>query len=475
MDYPFIKCLHPRYITNPYTGERLLTDCRDCDACINRVGNTWSQLCNVMSEDHRYTVFLTLTYANEKIPTCSPVRFHGKTFFKVDNRKDFKDSPYIDPKYGYVLTKKQELFWNSHYNDPVKLSEFIKKCNLPNGKIPILAKSHLQKFFKRFRYYLKKYGIYEKIEHYSIGEIGPEHFRSHFHSLLYFDDPNINKVLRQAIYKAWTNGYIYIEYTTTASKYLSAYLNKPSSFPSLFQTPSFKPFRLHSTFFAASQYKKMAQSLYEYDNRKLITRIVRIHDKEQRLSMWRNVTNLLYPKVRGFNRADDNTLFRLYTCYKPALFFVRQHNRERRIKDLTLNEIAKTLCELQPKYFDFLTYDFDKREFRKPENVYRDLYISKYFLTKILPNGDIKYSCAYIRKFQKFYSDLELCRLKTFYESQENNPKMDFRFYYDNYSASHPIYKNPLYRSYFSQQSSIAINSVKHKRLNDLNQIFNYG
>ena len=474
MDYPFIKCLHPRYITNPYTGQRLLSDCRDCDACNNRVGASWSQLCNVMSEDHRYTVFLTLTYANNQIPTCSPVRFHGKTFFKVDSLKDFKNCPYIDPKYGYVLTKRQELFWNSHYNDPVKLSEFIKKCNLPNGKIPVLAKSHLQNFFKRLRYYLKQYGIYEKIEHYSIGEIGLEHFRSHFHSLLYFDEPATNKVLRQAIFKAWKNGYIYIEYTTNASKYLSAYLNKPSSFPSLFQTPSFKPFRHHSTYFAASFYQKMQKSLYEYDNRKLITRIVKIHDKEQRLSMWRNVTNLFYPKVRGFNRADEYTIYRLYSCYRFAKsFFSGLYHGQGVI--LSISEMAKSICELQPKEFRFLSYDDNINEFRSPENVARDLYVSKYFLTKVLPNGNIKYTLSYIEKIKKFYSDLELCRLKTFYESQENNPKMDFRFYYDNFSGSHPIYKNPLYRAYFSLQSSIAINSVKHKRLNDLNQIFNYG
>lgn len=473
MDYPFIKCLHPRYITNPYTGQRLLTDCRDCDACNNRLGASWSQLCNVMSEEHKYTVFLTLTYSNDKIPTCFPVRFHGKTFFKVSDISDFKNNPYIDKKYGYVLTKKQELFWNTHYNDAVKLSAFIKKCSLPNGLIPILVKSHLQNFYKRLRYYLKQYGIYEKIEHYSIGEYGLEHFRCHFHALLYFDDPKLANVLRQVISKAWKNGFFYIEYTTNASKYVSAYLNKSSSLPSLFQTPPFKPFRIHSTFFAASFYQKMQKSLYEYDNRKLITRIVKIHDKEQRLSMWRNVTNILYPKVRGFNRTDEYTLYRLYSCYRFAKSFFSNLYKGQNVI-LSISEMANSICELQPNEFRFLSYDDIKKQLRSPVNVARDLYVSKYFLTNVLPNGNIKYTLSYIEKIQKFYSDLELVRLKSFYESQENNPNLDYRFYYDNFSASHPIYKNPFYSAYFSMQSSIAINSVKHKRLNDLNQIFNY-
>ena len=93
----------------------------------------------------------------------------------------------------------------------------------------------------------------------------------------------------------------------------------------------------------------------------------------------------------------------------------------------------------------------------------------------VIPDGNIKYTLAYIDKIKRFYSDYELFRLKTFYQSQCDHPDVSYEFYYDNFSASHQIYRNPFYSAFYIFQSMRAVNNVKHKRLNDLNQIFANG
>ena len=36
MDYPFVKCLHPVKMRNPYTQENITVACGKCEACLNR-------------------------------------------------------------------------------------------------------------------------------------------------------------------------------------------------------------------------------------------------------------------------------------------------------------------------------------------------------------------------------------------------------------------------------------------------------
>ena len=44
-NYPFVKCLNPQSIINPYTNERLLVECGKCKACRIRKGAIASMKC----------------------------------------------------------------------------------------------------------------------------------------------------------------------------------------------------------------------------------------------------------------------------------------------------------------------------------------------------------------------------------------------------------------------------------------------
>ena len=61
-------CTHTRYITNRYTGDKVLVSCGKCPACLeakalnrtNRIKNTY--------DGSNIALFVTLTYKNEFVP-----------------------------------------------------------------------------------------------------------------------------------------------------------------------------------------------------------------------------------------------------------------------------------------------------------------------------------------------------------------------------------------------------------------------
>lgn len=65
---PAYKCFNPQRVFNPYLGEHLFVDCRKCDACLHKksveLTNRVSQEC----KQHKYSLFVTLTYDNEHLP-----------------------------------------------------------------------------------------------------------------------------------------------------------------------------------------------------------------------------------------------------------------------------------------------------------------------------------------------------------------------------------------------------------------------
>ena len=231
MDYPFIKCFSPGYIINPYTGERILTNCRKCEACLNAQGSSWSQLLQIQAEDFRFNYFITLTYNNDNVPTCSAFYSdcHPTTFI-VDDPSRFSSSDYVDEE-GFVLDKSLNHFDCPMYAVESNLIALERKCNLPLGGYAVLCKLDAQKFIKRLRYYLRKYGIFEKIEYFIIGEYGPVHFRPHLHAQIYFNEQDTARVFGKALYQAWKYGYIHCEFTPRgeAASYVSSYLVSSST------------------------------------------------------------------------------------------------------------------------------------------------------------------------------------------------------------------------------------------------------
>ena len=110
--------------------------------------------------------------------------------------------------------------------------------------IPFLNYVDVQNYIKRLRKYLyKQLGSYETLHFYAVGEYGPVHFRPHYHILLFTNSEKVSKVLRYCHDKSWKLGRSDFQLARGgASSYVASYVNSLSSAPLLYRScRAFRP------------------------------------------------------------------------------------------------------------------------------------------------------------------------------------------------------------------------------------------
>lgn len=110
--------------------------------------------------------------------------------------------------------------------------------------IPFLNYADVQNYIKRLRKYLyKQLGSYETLHFYAVGEYGPVHFRPHYHILLFTNSEEVSKVLRYCHDKSWKFGRSDFQLARGgASSYVSSYVNSLSAAPLLYRScRAFRP------------------------------------------------------------------------------------------------------------------------------------------------------------------------------------------------------------------------------------------
>lgn len=110
--------------------------------------------------------------------------------------------------------------------------------------IPFLNYVDVQNYIKRLRKHLfKKLGSYETLHFYAVGEYGPVHFRPHFHLLLFSNSSEVAKVLRECHDKSWKLGRSDFQHSAGgAASYVASYVNSLCSAPLLYRSClSFRP------------------------------------------------------------------------------------------------------------------------------------------------------------------------------------------------------------------------------------------
>lgn len=113
-----------------------------------------------------------------------------------------------------------------------------------NNLIPFLNYVDVQNYIKRLRKHLKTaLGSYETLHFYAVGEYGPVHFRPHYHILLFTNSEQISKVLRQCHDKSWKLGRSDFQVARGgAASYVASYVNSLCSAPLLYRScRAFKP------------------------------------------------------------------------------------------------------------------------------------------------------------------------------------------------------------------------------------------
>lgn len=110
--------------------------------------------------------------------------------------------------------------------------------------IPFLNYVDIQNYIKRLRKHLfQQLGSYETLHFYSVGEYGPVHFRPHYHLLLFTDSDKVSQVLRHCHDKSWKLGRSDFQRSAGgACSYVASYVNSLCSAPLLYRScRAFRP------------------------------------------------------------------------------------------------------------------------------------------------------------------------------------------------------------------------------------------
>lgn len=110
--------------------------------------------------------------------------------------------------------------------------------------IPFLNYVDVQNYIKRLRKHLfKKLGSYEALHFYAVGEYGPVHFRPHYHLLLFTNSDEVAEVLRYCHDKSWKLGRSDFQRSAGgAASYVASYVNSLCSVPLLYRScRAFRP------------------------------------------------------------------------------------------------------------------------------------------------------------------------------------------------------------------------------------------
>lgn len=110
--------------------------------------------------------------------------------------------------------------------------------------IPFLNYVDVQNYIKRLRKHLSlKLGFYETLHFYAVGEYGPVHFRPHYHLLLFTNSDEVAQVLRYCHDKSWKLGRSDFQRSAGgACSYVASYVNSLCSAPLLYRScRAFRP------------------------------------------------------------------------------------------------------------------------------------------------------------------------------------------------------------------------------------------
>ena len=110
--------------------------------------------------------------------------------------------------------------------------------------IPFLNYVDVQNYIKRLRKHLfQQLGKYETLHFYAVGEYGPVHFRPHYHLLLFTNSEEVSQVLRYCHDKSWKLGRSDFQRSAGgAGSYVASYVNSLCSAPLLYRScRAFRP------------------------------------------------------------------------------------------------------------------------------------------------------------------------------------------------------------------------------------------
>lgn len=398
--------------------------CGKCNTCLK---NKSDDIVNRLSQESRcwkYTVFFTLTYDNSSVPTLT-----------------------YDPKDRMLVDLSEDEYFSL---EDIKGFQPTSRLYLARRKdIPYLRKDHVQKFIKRLRFYVdcKLSNTNEcskkQIRYYIVGEYGPSTFRPHFHGLLFFSSDTVARCISSLIYKSWPFGRIDVQHSKGKSgEYCARYVNCVASLPKVYQHRSLRPFSLCSKFPSIGSLivpeEKISQIFYSGFGK---VSVIRSSDNSPvDVQLWRSLESKWFPKIARFNDLSHNervTLYGLYSyCpvegFETFIDWVRELIKSSSQVSTTIvldyNDTSDNpdFVYKHDVVYPFMTsylktlYDLDSANHHWVSDYCR---LKKLYYTSSLVVHQCKvFGCSvdfYVSRIEEYYNIKDLCKLKEFYEYQE--------------------------------------------------------
>lgn len=305
--HPLVSLVKPKEVLLPcvdpvlveHNGRWYAHACGKCYMCLDKKAKIWRARITQEFKDNRFALFFTLTYDNNHVPFARPAEDASR--YILDDAKGYKYPNCDETSYS----EKVSVRYSSCGSFVPSLSRF-DVCNA----VGVASRSDVQKFLKRFRYYLnsmllrhfrlkfydklftftywlgynpklqsfecwlddlddEEYDLYSEVYQYYkkiyekekakakqvvryfiCSEYGSETFRPHYHGFFWFDDEKAYQYATRCIRKAWTlcrQGNIDVQPADSGTaSYVTTYVTGFTDLPKILQSKFARPFCLAS-------------------------------------------------------------------------------------------------------------------------------------------------------------------------------------------------------------------------------------
>lgn len=506
------ECLHKVQVVNPSTQELQLVPCGTCPACLLRKSYVNEIKSKTQKFTSKYCYFISLTYSVYNCPSyrisVTPLD-SDRVFCRLSDsgvRRSLFESGHPSTYRGHskkVMSPIEFVCSKAYYERYTKQADLgIRKYTYDprfSNTYGYLLRDDLTLFMKRFRRELfLKIGKYESIHVYFVGEYGIEHFRPHFHLLLFFDSDQVSQNIGYALNRSWRFGRVDWSADRSSSiSYVASYVNSITFLPfHLREYRQIAPFGRFSNHFGISLFEHVRKDVKKGDFSAFFTGVgVTVDGKTLSIRPPLSVRDSCFFRPAKYRGATVSTLLTLLFNIRRAtlVFRNKEHNTcysiTRRFTQW-LGRVKESFhLSLTPGYRQILYYiGINKDNFSFllfPENlsrIHQRLYAlfsqANLFLRNI---GFSIFSCKIpenvlllpLSNSLKFYHEYDFKNYQDYCQSRDCYPG-DIRSYFFRVSneTQESFRMTKIGSNLIQYQQQLLNQRVKHREINEKNRFF---
>lgn len=429
---PLSICPHTK--VRYFHGHAIACPCGKCEICLNKKADRQSFYLQSAFNVHRYAYFVTLTYNNDNVPFAEIEERHDHKY-DIVCRDEKRMSRFGQKLNAFPLSRRQRNF-------------IVHRCQT-GSRITFSCPEDAQLFLKRLRKYIFKFSD-EKIQYYIVSEYGPQHFRIHFHIILFTSSSQVAQILPNAVRSCWKFGFTNISLCkgSQSASYVASYVASLSNMPDVYRvSPMLQPWKSHSCYLGIDFYLQTPKNdIYDDPYNCFLSVPIYSNGALEFMRCSRSSQHYFFPKIYRFSEVTHDTLLLAYTSFE------RLSNIFSSSKPL---DIARSLCCYKTEarnwigssvnyersfnthrfLSEFLSYiGCAKDDATFISRVTTVLSTSKNFLSRVC-NGNPLSAPYYVRKIVDFYALKDMDLLNTWYQQQVDYwtfvPEYDTQEYYN--------------------------------------------